>query len=268
MDMPTSSTTLLAETPLEGRVAIVTGSTSGIGLGIARAFAAAGADVVINGIADQRVIDELCSECAGLGKRAVYDGANLMDADACKSLVNNAIGRFGRLDILVNNAATNPYYGATLDVPPSMFDKTFEVNLRGPLYWSHAAFQQAFASEPGVIINIASVGGLRTEFGLGVYNLSKAALIHLTRQLANELGRTRVVGIAPGLVKTDFAKVLVDNFGESLERALPTRRLGEPEDIANLAVFLASDKASWITGETYVIDGGAGVRGSGGTIAS
>ena len=155
-----------------------------------------------------------------------------------------------------------------LDVPPSMFDKTFEVNLRGPLYWSHAAYEQAFASEPGVIINIASVGGLRAEFGLGVYNLTKAALIHLTRQLASELGRTRVVGIAPGLVKTDFAKVLVDNFGEALERGLPTNRLGEPEDIANLAVFLASDKASWITGETYVIDGGAGVRGSGGTIAS
>jgi NAD(P)-dependent dehydrogenase (short-subunit alcohol dehydrogenase family) len=183
-------------------------------------------------------------------------------------LVAATIERFGRLDVLVNNAATNPYYGATLDVPPSMFDKTFEVNLRGPLYWSHAAYQQAFAAEPGVIINIASVGGLRTEFGLGVYNLTKAALIHLTRQLANELGRTRVVGIAPGLVKTDFAKVLVDNFGETLERGLPTKRLGEPEDIANLAVFLASEKASWITGETYVIDGGAGVRGSGGTIAS
>jgi NAD(P)-dependent dehydrogenase (short-subunit alcohol dehydrogenase family) len=119
-----------------------------------------------------------------------------------------------------------------------------------------------------VIINIASVGGMRTEFGLGVYNLTKAALIHLTRQLAHELGPTRVVCIAPGLVKTDFAKVLVDNFGESLQRSLPTKRLGEPEDIANLAVFLASDKASWITGETYVIDGGAGVRGSGGTIAS
>ena len=110
-----------------------------------------------------------------------------------------------------------------------------------------------------MIVNIASVGGLRTEFGLGVYNLTKAALIHLTRQLANEIGPTRVVGIAPGLVKTDFAKVLVDNFGERLASALPTKRLGEPEDIANLAVFLASDRASWITGETYVIDGGAGV---------
>ena len=113
---------------------------------------------------------------------------------------------------------------------------------------------------PGVIINVASVGGLRAEGHLGVYNLTKAALIHMTRQLAGELGPTRVVGIAPGLVKTDFAAVLVDNFGERLASQLPTKRLGEPTDIANLALFLASDMASWITGETYVIDGGAGVR--------
>src|SRR5437870_11546430 len=104
MDMPTPASMIAGNRPLEGRVAIVTGSTSGIGLGIARAFAAAGADVVINGIADQRVIDELCSECAGLGKRAVYDGANLMEADACAALVTNALERFGRVDILVNNA--------------------------------------------------------------------------------------------------------------------------------------------------------------------
>ena len=113
-----------------------------------------------------------------------------------------------------------------------------------------------------MILNIASVGGLRVEFGLGVYNVTKAALIHLTRQLAGELGPTRVVGIAPGLVQTDFASCLVENFGEALAATMPTQRLGEPEDIANLAVFLASDKASWITGETYVIDGGAGVARS------
>ena len=110
-----------------------------------------------------------------------------------------------------------------------------------------------------MIINIASVGGLRTEFGLGVYNVTKAALIHLTRQLAGEIAPTRVIGIAPGLVKTDFADHLVQNFGADLAARMPTRRLGEPEDIGNLVTFLASDKASWITGDTYVIDGGAGV---------
>ena len=121
------------------------------------------------------------------------------------------------------------------------------------------AWEAAFRERPGVIVNIASVGGLRAEPGLGVYNVTKAALIHLTRQLAGELGPTRVVGIAPGLVVTDFSQVLVDNFGESLAKRMPTRRLGTPEDIANLVTFLASDQASWITGDTYVIDGGAGV---------
>jgi NAD(P)-dependent dehydrogenase (short-subunit alcohol dehydrogenase family) len=111
---------------------------------------------------------------------------------------------------------------------------------------------------PGVIINIASVGGLRAESGLGVYNLTKAAIIHMTKQLASELGPTRVVGVAPGLVQTDFAKVLVENVGDQLAARLPMGRIGRPEDIANLATFLASDRASWITGETYVIDGGGG----------
>ena len=179
---------------------------------------------------------------------------------SAKSCVAATIERFGGLDILVNNAATNPYYGPTLGVDESRFDKTFQVNLRGPLFWCQAAWEQAMHDKPGVIINIASVGGLRAEGALGVYNLTKAALIHMTRQLAGELGPTRVVGIAPGLVQTDFASVLVENYGDRLAASMPTGRLGEPADIANLATFLASDLASWITGETYVIDGGAGVR--------
>jgi NAD(P)-dependent dehydrogenase (short-subunit alcohol dehydrogenase family) len=168
--------------------------------------------------------------------------------------------RFGKIDILVNNAATNPYFGETLGVDSSRFDKTFQVNLKGPLFWSQAVWNASMQKNPGVILNIASVGGLRAEHGLGVYNLTKAAVIHLTSQLACELGKTRVVGIAPGLVKTLFASVLIENVGDKLAAALPTKRLGEPQDIANLALFLCSDLASWITGETYVIDGGAGVR--------
>jgi NAD(P)-dependent dehydrogenase (short-subunit alcohol dehydrogenase family) len=180
------------------------------------------------------------------------------DAEAC---VDATIERFGGLDILVNNAATNPHFGATLDVDEGRYDKTFQVNLRGPLFWSQAAYDQAMRAKPGVVVNVASVGGMRAEPGLGVYNLTKAALIHLTRQLASEIGPTRVVGVAPGLIKTDFSKVLVDNFGEQLSASLPLRRLGEASDVASLVLFLASDAASWITGETYVIDGGAGVRG-------
>jgi NAD(P)-dependent dehydrogenase (short-subunit alcohol dehydrogenase family) len=189
--------------------------------------------------------------------------ANAGDPEAARACVAATVERFGGIDILVNNAATNPYYGATLGVDEGRFDKTFQVNLRGPLFWCQAAWEAGMKDTPGVIVNIASVGGLRSEAGLGVYNLTKAALIHLTRQLANELGPTRVVGIAPGLVQTDFAAYLVENFGDRLAAQLPTGRLGVPQDIANLATFLASDAASWITGETYVIDGGAGVRSAG-----
>ncbi len=189
--------------------------------------------------------------------------ADLTEPATCEALVAAAAQRLGGLDVLVNNAATNPYFGATLGVDQARYDKTFQVNLAGPLFWSQAAWDAALKDRPGVIVNIASVGGLRAEGGLGVYNLTKAALIHLTRQLASEIGPTRVVGVAPGLVQTDFAAFLVDNFGERLAGQLPLKRLGDPQDIANLVTFLASDAASWITGETYVIDGGAGVRSAG-----
>ncbi|MFZ8966487.1 MAG: SDR family oxidoreductase [Ilumatobacteraceae bacterium] len=241
---------------LEGKVALVTGASRGIGKAIAAQFAAAGAKVMIS----SRKEDALRQARSDMGGDVEIFAANAGDVEAGKACVAATIERFGGLDILVNNAATNPYMGPTLEVDESRYDKTFQVNLRGPLFWCKAAWEARFASHPGVIVNIASVGGLRTEGFLGVYNLTKAALIHMTRQLAGELGPTRVVGIAPGLVKTDFASVLVENFGERLAGQLPTKRLGEPDDIANLALFLASDKASWITGETYVIDGGAGVR--------
>ena len=219
-------------------------------------MAAAGAKVMLS----SRKQDQLEAAAATIdGETAVF-AANAGDIDAAAACVDATIETFGGLDVLVNNAGTNPHFGATLDVDPGRYDKTFEVNVRGPVFWSQVAWERSFKEHPGVIINIASVGGLRAEYGLGVYNVTKAALIHLTRQLAGELGPTRVVGIAPGLVQTDFAALLVANFGESLAASMPTGRLGEPEDIANLAVFLASDKASWITGETYVIDGGAGVR--------
>jgi NAD(P)-dependent dehydrogenase (short-subunit alcohol dehydrogenase family) len=240
---------------LDGKVALVTGASKGIGKAIAAGMAAAGARVMLSS-RKQDQLDAAAAEMAG--ETAVF-AANAGDLDAAAACVEATIETFGGLDILVNNAGTNPYYGATLGVDPPRYDKTFDVNVRGPVFWSQQAWERSFKDHPGVIINIASTGGLRGDFGLGVYNVTKAALIHLTRQLAGELGPTRVVGIAPGLVNTDFAALLVENFGDALVAALPTKRLGEPEDIANLAVFLASDKASWITGETYVIDGGAGV---------
>lgn len=244
---------------MEGKVALVTGGSRGIGKAIAATLAVSGAKVMIS----SRKQDALDAAAAEMNGDVATYAANAGDPAAARAVVAATVERFGGLDILVNNAATNPYYGPTMEVDEARFDKTFQVNLRGPVFWCQAAWDLAMKDKPGVMVNIASVGGLRSENGLGVYNLTKAALIHLTRQLANELGPTRVVGIAPGLVQTDFAAFLVDNFGDRLARQLPLQRLGEPQDIANLATFLASDAASWITGETYVIDGGAGVRSGG-----
>jgi len=241
---------------LDGKVALVTGASRGIGKAVAATLAASGAKVMLV----SRKLDQLEAAAAEIGGDVEVYAANTGDVEAGRAAVQATIERFGGLDILVNNAATNPYFGATLGVDEARYDKTFQVNLRGPLFWSQAAWDASLQHRPGVIVNIASVGGLRAEGGLGVYNLTKAALIHLTRQLASELGPTRVVGVAPGLVQTDFAAFRVDNFGERLAGQLPLKRLGEPQDIANLVTFLASDAASWITGETYVIDGGAGVR--------
>lgn len=248
------------EVSLDGKVALVTGASRGIGRAIAASMARAGAEVMLV----SRKEDQLRAAAETMTGSVAIRAANVGDLEAARDSVAATIDRFGHLDVLVNNAATNPYFGPTLGVDPARFDKTFQVNLRGPLFWCQEAYRQAFAERPGVIMNIASVGGLRAEGALGVYNLTKAALIHMTRQLAGEIGPTRVVGIAPGLVDTDFAAVLVENFGEQLAARLPLKRIGVPQDVANLAVFLASDLASWITGETYVIDGGAGVTGAGG----
>ncbi len=254
------------EISLAGKVALISGASRGIGKAIATQMAASGAKVMLNSRKPDALDAAAAEVRAAVGDACDIDtfAANAGDVEAGERAVAATIERFGGLDVLVNNAATNPYFGATMDVDKARYDKTFQVNIDGPVFWSQAAHRRAFAEQPGVIINVASVGGMRAEFGLGVYNLTKAALIHFTRQLACEIGPTRVVGIAPGLVETDFAAHLVDNFGETLAARLPTKRLGVPDDIANLATFLASDAASWITGETYVIDGGAGVAGSAG----
>lgn len=244
------------EISLHGKVALITGASRGIGKAIANSYVQAGAKVMLS----SRKEDALRATAKEIGGDTEIFVANAGDLDAGRACVMATVERFGGIDILVNNAATNPYAGSTLGIDPAQYDKTFQVNLRGPLFWTQAVWNTCMRDKPGVILNIASVGGLRAEGSLGVYNLTKAALIHLTRQLAGELGLTRVVGIAPGLVKTDFAKMLVDNFGDRLASTIPAGRLGEPQDIANLATFLVSDLASWITGETYVIDGGAGVR--------
>lgn len=241
---------------LEGKVALVTGASRGIGRAITQSFCAAGAKVMMTA----RKREQLEAAAADIDGETAVLAANAGDPASAGACVDATLQRFGRLDILVNNAATNPYFGPTLSVDEARWDKTFQVNLRGPVMLCESAWNKAFKERPGVIINISSLGGKVAEPGLGVYNLTKAAMIHLTTQLAGEIAPTRVVGVAPGLVETDFSAFLVENFGEKLASSLPLRRLGRPQDIANLVTFLASDLAEWITGQTFVIDGGSSAR--------
>jgi NAD(P)-dependent dehydrogenase (short-subunit alcohol dehydrogenase family) len=254
------------EIRLDGRSALVTGGSRGIGLAIATALARAGARVMLS----SRKPEALAAAAAGivdaLGPTAyeavATHAAHAGDPQAARDCVAATVDTFGGLDILVNNAATNPYFGRLIDIDLPRYDKTHEVNQRGPLIWTQAAWRQVFSPEAGgsggVVLNISSIGGLTFSGPLGAYDMTKAALIHQTKHLAGELAPTvRVNAIAPGLVKTDFAKALWQGAAEDAEYPWPLRRLGLPEDIANAAVFLVSDQASWITGEVLVVDGGA-----------
>lgn len=239
---------------LDGRVALVTGASRGIGRAIAAAMAASGARVMLS----SRKPDALEDVAAGMEGEVSWYAANAGEPDQAEACIAATVERLGGLDILVNNAATNPYMGRTIDIDLPRLDKTIQVNWRGPLVWSQLAWRHAMREGGGVILNIASIGGMSVETSIGAYNATKAALLHLTRTLAAELSPgVRVNALAPGLVKTDMARALWQPNEEALARALPMRRLGEPEDIARAAVFLASDAASWITGQALVVDGGA-----------
>jgi len=246
----------------DDKIALVTGASRGIGRAIAAALAASGASVMLS----SRKQDDLEAAAADIrvatGAEVAVVAANAGDPDQAEAAVAATMAAFGRVDILVNNAATNPYFGPTMDIDVARFDKTVAVNWRGPLTWTQAAWRASMADGGGVVVNIASVGGLSVESSIGVYNGTKAAVIHLTRQLALELSPgVRVNAIAPGLVKTDMARALWEPNEEAMARHHPLARLGEPDDIANAAVFLCSDASSWITGTTMVIDGGALLRG-------
>jgi NAD(P)-dependent dehydrogenase (short-subunit alcohol dehydrogenase family) len=242
----------------DGKVALVTGSSRGIGLAIAAELAAAGARVMLS----SRKADALDAAAKALDGEVAWTVANAGEPEQAEACVAATLDRFGGLDILVNNAATNPYMGPTIEIDLPRLDKTVAVNWRAPLYWSQLAWQRAMAEHGGVILNVASVGGLSVEPTIGAYNATKAALLHLTRTLAAELAPgVRVNAIAPGLVKTDMARALWEPNEEAMARTMPLRRLGEPQDIGRAAAFLCSDAASWITGATLVVDGGALVHG-------
>lgn len=239
---------------LDGQVALVTGGSRGIGKGIAKAFAEAGAQVMIT----SRKADSCQAAAEEIGHGVAFEPGHIGKTEDAERVIGRTLDEFGRLDILVNNAATNPYAGPTIDVDKPRWEKTLEINLTAPMFWTQLAWRAAMKESGGTVINISSVGGLGTNPILGVYDVTKAALIHLTKQLAAELGpKVRVNCIAPGLIKTDFAKALwEDGKGDDVAKAYPLKRLGEPEDIANAALYLAADSAGWMTGQTLVLDGG------------
>jgi NAD(P)-dependent dehydrogenase (short-subunit alcohol dehydrogenase family) len=246
---------------VENKVALVTGASRGIGKAIVAALAGAGAEVMLTSrkkeALDDAAAEIVASGAAKDGQLATY-AANAGEPDDIAACVAATRERFGQIDILVNNAATNPYMGAAIDIDLPRFDKTWQVNYRGPVVWAQEVWKASMKEHGGVILNVSSIGGLTVEPGIGHYNVTKAALVHLTKTMAGELApKVRVNAVAPGLVKTDFARALWEPNEDGVARHVPLRRLGEPEDIAKAALFLCSDASSWVTGETLTVDGGS-----------
>ena len=248
---------------LTGRVALITGASRGIGSATAEALAEQGAQVVLS----SRKQADLDQEAATINERypeaATAIAAHAGRPEELEQLVKEVMERFSRIDILVNNAATNPYFGPIMGAELSAWDKTFEVNLRGMFILTRLVYEASMEGRGGSVVNVASIGGIRAGVGLGVYNVTKAGVIMLTRQLAKELGgKVRVNAVAPGVIKTRFAEALWGNetIMDRLLATNPMGRIGMPDEVAGVVAFLASDAASYVNGEVIVIDGGGGLE--------
>ena len=238
---------------LNGRTAIITGGSRGIGLAIAQRLALAGANIVLTS-RKQESADEAAEQVGG---NAIGVAAHAVDEEAARQCVDLTLDRFGSIDILVNNAGTNPAYGPLIDQDHARFAKTFEVNLWAPLLWTSLAAKAWMVEHGGAIVHTASIGGMHQSPNMGMYNATKAALIHVTKQLALELSpRVRVNAICPGVVRTKLAEALWKDNEAFVSQRTALGRIGETPDVAAAVAFLVSDEASWITGDTLVIDGG------------
>ena len=252
----------MGEFSLQGKIAIITGGSRGIGRAIALRFALAGATVVIG----SRSLDNVrvvAGEINQLGGLAMPVQAHVGRLEDIEKLVQHAVDAYGRLDILVNNAATNPHFGPLLDADEGQWDKILDTNLKGAFRMCKAVVPHMTSSGGGKIINMASIAGLRASPGMGVYSISKAGLLMLTQVLAQELGakNIQVNAIAPGVIKTRFSQLLwqMPQFAGPILDRLPLGRFGEPEDVAGLALYLASPASDYVTGSVFVVDGGMNV---------
>ena len=249
---------------VSGRTALVTGGSRGIGLAIARAFCGAGGNVMLVSRSAEN-LETAAAALEGLPGDVAWTVAHVARGDQVDAAVSATLERFGSLDALVNNAGTNPYFGPMVEIDDARILKTVEINQSSVVVWTRAAWRAWMQEHGGVILNIASIGGLGVEPGIGWYNVTKAAVIHTTRQFAVELAPgVRVNGIAPGLVRTELARGLWEGREAEVSANIPLGRIGEVDDIAPLALLLLSDASSWITGQTFVVDGWTVNQPSGG----
>ena len=249
----------MTEFSLDGKVALITGASRGIGRAIALRLAQAGATVVVSSRRLENV-QPVADEIASAGGEALAVQAHVGRTDDVAALVARTIETCGRVDVAVNNAATNPHFGPLLTADEGQWDKILDTNVKGAFRVCKAVVPHMKAQGSGKIINVASVAGLRPMPGLSVYSISKAALIMLTQVLAAELGHAhiQVNAIAPGVIKTRFSQLLYQTpqIAEPILAHTPLGRFGEPEDVAGLALYLASPAADYVTGAVFVVDGG------------
>lgn len=240
-----------------GKAALVTGASRGIGLGIARELLSRGASVTITGRKADQLAEAAEQLTADTGGRVLAVPGNAGDDAAREQAVARTVEEFGSLDVLVNNTGINPQFGFLMDADLNAVRKIFDVNVVAALGFTQLAWKAWMGEHGGAVVNIASIGGIRSTGVIGAYGASKAALIRLTEELAWQLGpKVRVNAVAPAVVKTKFAEALYSGREEEAVQQYPMKRLGTPEDVASLVAFLCSDGASWITGETVRVDGG------------